>query len=342
MKAAFHLSIAPPADPSLDAAVQEATLLQSRLGGTLDYLGGRGPVGRWRALHAPRRAIRERFRRRDGEADLHYVVTDRLRLPTYVRQADRPVVVRLLTPPRREDLAGVHSRPPATLVVSDPAAGESLRALGLPVREVRPPLIEAERWQAVPPPPGDGPLTLLMASAPWTKRQFRTKGIDLLLRAVERDDHLRLVLLWRGVHERAIRRRIAASPARARLELVVERIDVARVMARCHAVVLLATSPRVVKAFPHSLVEALGAGRPVVTTDRLAIGPWVAQRGCGLALEEGLEGLDEALAAALARLRTRYEAYRKAALEIDLTAFSEERYVTLHRELFSQLARPST
>ena len=111
----------------------------------------------------------------------------------------------------------------------------------------------------------------------------------------------------------------------ARVEIPSDRVDVADVLTRVHAGVVLAERPGLVKAHSHSLLEALAAGRSVVVSDGNPMADYVREIGCGRVVP-GLSapGLVEAI-------RTR-------AREVGKRDFSLEEFVTVHRRLYQALA----
>ena len=147
-------------------------------------------------------------------------------------------------------------------------------------------------------------LTLLMASAPWSKRQFDEKGIDVLLEAAARLPNLRLILLWRGLLGDELASRLRALKIANRVEVVNAKVDVGDYLQRAHATVLLAKRAEIIKAYPHSLIESLYAGKPVLTSNVIAMADFVRQQRCGLVLGS----VDVAsLVAALSKLRDDYD-----------------------------------
>jgi glycosyltransferase involved in cell wall biosynthesis len=241
----------------------------------------------------------------------------------------------LITPSHRPaGLSGLQRA--AAIVVSSEDEAERLRRWGHPDVVSIPPGIDLRRFGRVP--PASGPFTLMMASAPWTRRQFRSKGIDALLRTVARRPGLRLVLLWRGALRRTVERRIAASGLTDRVVLLDGAVDVAQTLEQVHAVVLVVSSRRVVKAFPHSLLEGLAAGRPVITSPLLAISRLVADSGAGLVAECDAE----ALGSAVDRLQSEYGRYRAAAEALDLGPYSLSRHLDSYRALYERLAPSAT
>ena len=333
MKIAFHLTTPPPPVPGLDAAVQEVELLRSEFGGSLAHLYPAAAYRPW----IPRRWLRgaqvRALAEADGRVDLHHVTSDFLLDHPALRRLERPLVCRLLVCPPRPRDAIAPARLYRAVVVSSPADGDRLRSWGVDGVRVIPPGLDLPRFRRVGPPPA-GPFTLMMASAPWTRRQFATKGIDALLAAVRSRPRLRLVLLWRGVLLAEIERRVGRAGLGDRVEIVAGAVDVAEALGRAHVVVLAATSRRVVKAYPHSLLEGLAAGRPVLTSPEIALSDWVRDRGCGVVAACS----PAALGAALDRLERDYPAYRAATAGLDLEAFSRASCLSAYRELFTSLA----
>ncbi|MCZ6727829.1 MAG: glycosyltransferase [Acidobacteria bacterium] len=330
MRIAYHLATPPAPLPSLDAAVQEVDALRAAFGGTLTQLYPAASYHAW----VPRRWLLPSQVRRivalDREVDLHHLVSDRLLPFPVLTQLRRPVIYRLLTSPERQPRGLAALSGP--VVVSSVLEAERLRGWGAAKVEVIAPGIDLERFRRVKAPPA-GPFTVMMASAPWTRRQFATKGVDALLEALSRRPAMRLILLWRGVLTEAAQRRIETAGLEKRVELIRRPVDVARVLGRVHIVVLATTSPRVVKAYPHSLLEGLAAGRPILTSPQLAIAEWIRARGGG----EVVECAPDPLGSALDRLMADYEPYRAAARGLDLGRFSITTYVDSYHQLYQSL-----
>ncbi len=146
--------------------------------------------------------------------------------------------------------------------------------------EVIRPGLNLQRLSSTPPPP-PGPWTLLCASAPWTRGQFSTKGFDLLLSWTRRHPDCRLILLWRGLHLEALQARVQRLGIADQVDIINERADIQTLLARSHAVVLLAHSAKLVKTWPHSLLEGLAAGRPVVVSEAIAMADYVEANRLG-------------------------------------------------------------
>jgi glycosyltransferase involved in cell wall biosynthesis len=216
------------------------------------------------------------------------------------------------------------------VVVSSERDAAVLRSWGVSNGVVIPPAIEGAELKPQTLPLGSE-LTLLMASAPWVEAQFDTKGVDVLLEAVARNPSLKLILLWRGLLLAELKERIAKLGIGDRVEVVPGRVDIGDYLERAHAAVLLARRSDIVKAYPHSLIESLLAGKPVILTEALPMADYVRQLGCGLVAGGG--DLSSFLGA-LEALRSRYGELSANARAIKARTFSVgamiERYRTLY------------
>ena len=92
---------------------------------------------------------------------------------------------------------------------------------------------------------------------------------------------------------------------------------------RVHAAVVLAGRPGLVKAFPHSLLEALAAGRPVLVSEGNPMAEYVRETGCGRVVPR-LAAAD--LLEAIRLLRLDYATCRARAVDVGQRDFSQERW----------------
>jgi glycosyltransferase involved in cell wall biosynthesis len=177
---------------------------------------------------------------------------------------------------------------------------------------------------------------LLAGSAPWTRAQFRSKGVEALLAAAKARPDLRLVFLWRGLLFEEMRVQVAQLRLQDRVEVINRRVDVNEVLARVHAAVVLADDATLVKSFPHSLLESLAAGRPVLVSRALPMADYVARTGCGQVV--GAISPEEVLGA-VERLEANYGAHRAAALQVGWRDFSREALVEAYGRLYLEYGR---
>lgn len=128
--------------------------------------------------------------------------------------------------------------------------------------EVIPFGIDESRWAGVPPEPTSGPIRALFLG-----RLVRYKGVDVLLRALERVPELRLDIVGAGPEGPRLRTLAQALAVTDRVRWYGEYPDedIPRRMAEAHFLVL--PSVTVEEMFGLVAVEAMAAGRPVITTD---------------------------------------------------------------------------
>ena len=138
-------------------------------------------------------------------------------------------------------------------------------------------------------------------------------------------------MLWRGLLLDELRERIGRRGLEDRVEVVANRVAIDDYLRRAHAAVLLAKRGDIVKAYPHSLIESLVAGKPVILSDALPMADYVRQKGCGIVVDEVSS---EALAAAVEALRRNYDELASKARSIGSHTFSQRAMIDAYRDLY--------
>ncbi len=331
MSVLYHLMIPRPQTPALDAVVQEVESLRAHVGGEIIYLN---PARRPGSLYPERLYGLHRLvylRRLEATIRLHHIYNSHLFYFPYLRWLRRPVVYTVA--------AGLRtSEPPARLkrltalarvVVTNERDLATLQGWGLSNVEMARPGIDVTRL--VPQPPPSGPLTLLVGSAPWTLDQFASKGVDALLAVAQTRPDLRLIFLWRGLFAGQMNRQVIAAGLSERVTVLNHHVDVNAVLEDVHASITLASDATLVKAFPHSLLESLAAGRPVLVSRSIPMADFVEQAGCGVIVER-VDPL--AVLAATDELAARYQQYQEATLRLDRATFSLDRVKRTYSRIY--------
>ena len=275
------------------------------------------------------------IRQWDSRVDLHHVYAPQLFDLPLLRFVGQPVLYTVTSGvgPERRMPPVSYLRRLRAIVVPGRADLDALTRLGLENVCVVPPGIDVSPFIDTPAPSGSE-FILLAGSAPWARQQFRTKGIDALLAVARQMRDIRLVFLWRGVLLPELIARVRSLGLSERVEILRDRVDVSRVLTRVHAAVVLAEAPGLVKAYPHSLLEALAAGRPVVISDGNAMAEYVQATKCGRVVR----GVDQAgLSQAIQELRRNYGVYRAHASEVGKRDFSQEELVSAYCDLYCGL-----
>lgn len=333
MRVCYHVTIPPSPMADCEAVAQDVRLLQRVVPGERFHLyptrapGTRIPRLLWGLNQLPALWRAERL------TDLHHVFNpDPFPFPS-LRLLRRPIVYTVVggMNDAHREMARRLARLVHTVIVSSEADYERLRGWGIARARFVQPAIEADRFSHTLPPP-NAPLTLLAGSAPWTVEQFASKGVDVLLEVARNRPDVRLVFLWRSVVFDEMMQRVSALGLEQRVRVLNEKVDVNRVLAGVHASVVLATRSDVVKAYPHSLLESLAAGKPVLVSRVIPMARWVEQAGLGLVIDQAdVEHVLNAITA-LQSSGMQFQAERLRASVADQT----RRFIEQHEQVYRQ------
>lgn len=175
---------------------------------------------------------------------------------------------------------------------------------------------------------------VLMASAPWELAQFDTKGVDLLLRALQQRPFLHLTFLWRGFLYKEMLTKIKDYQVESQVQLINKKAVVADVLKTVHTTVLIAKTPELVKAYPHSLLESILSGKPVIIGNEIPMADDVEERQCGVVVEDfNLVSLLKQMDA----LHKNYEYYAQACRTLDRAEFSAQRMVVQYMDIYDKI-----
>ncbi len=336
MKIAYHFTIPRPPLPELDAAIQDALKLQTYFSGELNYLypakRATSLVPRWLCgIHQM-----AELRTLDQQVDLHHVYSNELYPYPILSRFRKPIVYTLVTSLREGRSpwlyrlwASLNPVSHTIFVTSNERDQQILQRWGILKVSVVPPGIDLSKFSYTPAP--DEKFVLLVGSAPWSLAQFKSKGLELLLDAVQAVPDLYLILLWRGTLFEEIQQRLKERNLTDRVEIINRPIEVNQILARVHASVVLSQNPYLVKAYPHSLLESLGAGKPVLISAGLAMAEYVKKMACGEVISEfNLE----TFLAKLNHLRQNYSVYQQKVRELDLQQFSIDNLVKAYGKIY--------
>lgn len=184
---------------------------------------------------------------------------------------------------------------------------------------------------SIPPAERSKEFVLLAGSAPWEKSKFVQKGFYLMLKLVKLNPDIRLITLWRGVLFEEWKAMIEEYEVTDRVEVYNNWVEIDAIMPRVHAAIVLADRGGIVKAWPHSLLEALTANRPVVISRVIPMASYVEEHETGVVVETmEYKELEEAIHT----LIKDYEKYQKSASQTgDL--FSIDRNIHAYQDIYN-------
>jgi glycosyltransferase involved in cell wall biosynthesis len=186
------------------------------------------------------------------------------------------------------------------------------------------------------PQPLNGKIRLLVASAPWSVAQFQSKGIDALLAFAAQRPDIELVCLWRGHFLDEMARRVVAHNLGNRVQVIDRLVDVNEILATVHATVNLATAEGIVKSYPHSLLDSLAAGKPVLVSRAIPMADTVAETGCGVVVEAVTP---QVIGQAVAELVANYKGMVATAVRVGQRDFSLETMIDSYRAVYQAALR---
>jgi len=332
MNILYHLTILPPKMPECEAISQEIHTLRRHFGGELIYLNPNlhSPIYLPRVLFGFHRL--RHLRALETNLHLHHLYNpDPFPFPI-LRALHRPVIYSLTGGVKQQPKASFFSSL-AAVTVTDEGSLERLKAWGINNAFLVRPGIDTGRFTHSL-LPLQSEIKLMVGSAPWTKEQFRTKGVEALLLAAQQAPHLRLIFLWRGILADEMEYRVHQMNLEKQVTVLNEKVDVNQVLAKVHASITLAATPTIVKSYPHSLLESLAAGKPVLISRAIPMADYVEQTGCGVIIDEVNPA---SILAAVQTLAARYEELRKSVQYLNPQDFSLQTLVASFQKVYQRI-----
>lgn len=333
MNILYHLTVLPPKMPEAEAMSQEINALRGHFGGDLVYLN----PNQYSPVYIPRLLF--------GFHKLKHLWARETNLQMHQLYNPDPFpfpILRLLRRPAIYTLScGVRDRRPnitffsslAAITVSDERSLERLKSWGLENAIRVRPGIDTTRFTCSP-LPLQSEIRLMVGSAPWARTQFRTKGVDALLAAAQSSSELHLVFLWRGVLAEEMERRVRHMNLEKQVTILNKRVDVNQVLAGVHASITLASDSAIVRSYPHSLMDSLAAGKPVLVSQAIPMSDYVEQRGCG----KVVESVDPtSILNTIEALARDYENLRNAAQQMRGRDFSQQAMIASYQKVYERV-----
>jgi len=333
MSVLYHLTILPPKMPECEAYSQEIRTLREYFGGDLVYLNPNqfSPVYLPRVLFGFHRL--RLIRAQEADLRIHHLYNpDPFPFPV-LRLLRRPVVYSLTGGVGSQRLNIPFFASLAAVTVADQNSLERLQSWGLDNALLVRPGIDTGRF-TVSPLQLRSEIRLMVGSAPWTRDQFRTKGVDALLSAAQQSPNLQLVFLWRGVLAAEMERRVRRMNLEKQVAVLNKRVDVNKVLADVHASITLATDPTLVRSYPHSLMDSLAAGKPILVSRAIPMSDYVDRTGCGKVVDSVTP---TAILRAVEALARDYPNLQKAAQQVGQRDFSQEAMLDSYQKVYDHV-----
>jgi glycosyltransferase involved in cell wall biosynthesis len=333
MNILYHLTVLPPKMPEAEAMSQEISALRAHFGGDLVYLN----PNQFSPVYVPRllfglHKLRQLWAR-EATLQMHQLYNpDPFPFPI-LRLLRRPVIYTLScgVGNKRPNVAFLNAL--AAVTVSDERSLKRLKSWGVDNSHLVRPGIDKSRFTFSPLPLGSE-VRLMVGSAPWARTQFRTKGVEALLSAAQQSPNLHLIFLWRGVLAEEMEARVRRMNLGKQVMVLNRRVDVNQVLADVHASITLADSPAIVRSYPHSLMDSLAAGKPILVSRAIPMSDYVEQTSCGQVVERVEPG---SILAAIEALALRYEDLQKAARQVGGRDFSQQAMIASFQKVYDRV-----
>jgi glycosyltransferase involved in cell wall biosynthesis len=199
--------------------------------------------------------------------------------------------------------------------------------------------ISAERLQLIYPSSGLRvyrealtPFRILFASSPPARFDLLSRGIHLMLSAARRLPEVRFVLAWRQTNLAELNQLIAEFGV-TNVEVHNGCVDMDELYASCSACILPGLTHNSLKPCPHSALESLAHGKPVLVSRPTSISGLVERERCGLVFEPTVLGLE----AAVVDLQTRYAEYQSNCHRVVEEHFAPDRFCSRYDEIYASL-----
>ena len=333
MSILYHLTILPPKMPECEAYSQEIHALREYFGGDLLYLN----PNQFSPIYVPRilfgfHKLRP-IRAREANHRVHHVYNpDPFPFPV-LRVLRRPVVYSLTGGLGNRRLNSTFFSSLAAVTVADERSLERLRSWGLNNGYLVRPGVDTTRFTSSP-LALRSEIRLMVGSAPWSEAQFRTKGVDALLLAAQQSPKLHLTFLWRGVLAAEMERRVQDLNLQKQVVVLNRQVDVNQVLAGVHASITLAANSAIVRSYPHSLMDSLAAGKPVLVSRAIPMSDYVERTGCGKVVENispsGILTAVEALASG-------YNTLQKLAQQVGQRDFPQQAMIASYQKVYERV-----
>lgn len=333
MNIRYLIATLPPKLPQAEAISQEISALQSHFGGDLVFINPNqhSPVFIPRLLFGFHKL--RQLRAQESHLDFyHFYNPDPFPFP-FLRLLRRPIVYSISCGLSDQQPNLAFFKGLTLIAAADERSRQRLHQWGLNNVMLVRPGIDTTRFTCSPLSLGSE-IRLMVASAPWTKAQFRSKGVEALLRAAQQCARLRLIFLWRGVLMEDMLDLVRQMNVSQQVEIINRQVDVNQILAGVHAGITLASSSAIIKSYPHSLLDSLAAGKPVLLNRAIPMADYVEQTGCGQVVEKVTS---EAILTAVEALSSHYEARQQAAQQVGQRDFSQQAMLASFQQLYERV-----
>lgn len=324
-----------PAIAGTDALFNEMEVLKNRIGGELISIFPYKKRGRYfpgKLFGFPKYF---QIKASEAKSDINHIYAPELALFPIYSFLKKPIVYNVVG-----SISPTVELPPLSqlkrfkkIIVSNERDYQLLKDRKVEQAHIIPTGIDQTKFSSQSLPLGDE-LVLMMASAPWMASQFQSKGIHLLLQALQGLAGVKIIFIWRGLMAGQMRALIAQYQVADKVTFVNEKVAINNYFKQIHGTILITNKSEDVKAYPHSLLESLTVSKPIILTDKIPMSKLVSEQQCGLVLNSFTVA---SLIACIQQFKTNYATLAQRTQQMDKSSFSVEtmtkQYMAMYEEV---------
>lgn len=181
--------------------------------------------------------------------------------------------------------------------------------------------------------PASGPFKLLFATSPPDLYGFLSRGVYLLIQVAQRLPQIEFILVWRDKNYDKLAALLAGISA-SNIKVINGYIpNMDEIYKTVHAAVLPGLASNSLKPCPHSGLEALAHGKPLLVSKPTSIADLIQENQCGLAFEPTVEHLEKSLL----ELMENFDFYQRNCHSTMQRNFSKDYFLTQYRQIYDSL-----
>jgi glycosyltransferase involved in cell wall biosynthesis len=181
--------------------------------------------------------------------------------------------------------------------------------------------------------PATGTFKILFATSPPNLHGFLSRGVYLLIQVAKQLPHVRFVLVWRESNYEKLANLLAEANV-SNIEVLNGYIpDMEEVYASVHAAILPGLATNSLKPCPHSGLDALAHGKPILVSQPTSIADLIQKNRCGLAFEPSVECLEQCVL----ELVQNYDLYQKNCHPTITRNFSPDYFLAQYRQIYNTM-----
>ena len=177
------------------------------------------------------------------------------------------------------------------------------------------------------------PFTILFATSPLHNDDFLSRGIYLMIDVAKRMPDIQFVFIWRKKAYQKLRQLVKKSTVEnilVRNELIP---DMDPVYQSVHAVILPGLESCSLKPCPHSGIEGISHGKPVLASSASSMARIINSEKCGIIFDPDSAQLIQSIL----QLRDNYASYQKNCSGVIKKYFSREHYIDSYTQIYGDL-----